>query len=596
MPIDRRSLLIAGLQTAVTSPAIAQRAFTGQPSAFSKVPPTGATFGLNVASADTQADSSASTLVPDTASGRAPLVRSVEKWNETQLLFLQSYGPVQYAVSSPMAVDPPRGGKKLLTDHDYYELDCKLLGTASALSPLDDGKAEARFLYNHVDVLLNQASDILDRALSEYLAFADYSAKAASLGLEVKNFFDNDIIHNNEIAAGIYTIPYEMSLAEEKALSEKADAAKKYKDRLAVSWALQYDEESLNKSLLASQIISQMPYLVTRTSPPLGGYVSVTVGSASGVAPDLIAQAVKDSVGRSLALDRTTQINQTDLALGIVNETNARLVGATAKRKWDFADIDFQKSRTQQARNNAEQKVKLAVTPGGAFNYAEQAKASRDRFVRDLHDGIVRLKACEYGLKVIFDYDNPAPASLLARDEGVHLIQLLNDFVAWTRESVRYVAAFNLTDQGYTLTVSIKQLIGASAWADGLKSGQWTFLFGDNLVPDQYAVRLTGINMFVRPSSGTWTGNLLVPAKSYYNRAAGKPQVIDQDKVPKVRLGRIGSRQSERYQEIYGTMLLRNLSPMGIWNVNISSESTYGEPLSAIEDIEVDFDLMIHAG
>ena len=604
--MNRRSLLLAGLQTAVLTPSFAQQKEESRPQtaalsadsnhrvAFDSLRRSRTNFAANVV-----ADNPPVAPPPEIAAGRAPLIGGNadinETWNDTQMLFLKNYGPTQYAVVSPIAIDPPRAPDHKWTSEEYYNLDCKLLGTSSLLALHDAEHSIQQFLYNHVDVLLNQSSEILDRALSEYMSFADYSAKAASLALEVNNFFANDRIHKDEISAGIYTVPYELSLAEEQALAAKLKYAKDYADELWSDWALRIP---VDDALTGSQILATLPYCQIRTTP-LGNYVPITVSTKTGNVTDnalnLAMRGVRDTVGRNLLIEENKTNADVGLARGVQDETAARLTGATAKREWDYADIDFQRRRTEEARKNAQEKVRLSVTPGGAFNYSDQAKASRDRFVRDLYDAMGRLKACKDGLKVIFGYDTPFPKSLSARNNDVFLVDILNDCIKWTRDSVRYLSAFGLLDQGYTLGISVKQLLGLQAWQEGLASGEWTFLMGDNLVPKQSVVRLTGVNIFVRPSAGMWTGSLQAPSESYYMRLSGEKEIVDQSNVPPVLFGRIGSRNVERYREIYGTMLLRNIAPMGKWAIKISPLSTYGEQISSIEDIEIDFDLMIQA-
>jgi hypothetical protein len=167
----------------------------------------------------------------------------------------------------------------------------------------------------------------------------------------------------------------------------------------------------------------------------------------------------------------------------------ATLQGATAKRKWDQADIDFKRRRTQAARDIADQKVSLAITEGGAFNYAEQVNFARN----------------------------------------------------------------------------------------------------------QYCVRIRGVNMFTRGPAGIWKATLSVPDRSFYSAKDGTEQPVDQHDIALLRLGKVGPRSSERYQEIYGTTSLRNIAPFGNWRVTVDDRSTHSETRDSIQDIEIDFELLVRS-
>jgi hypothetical protein len=75
---------------------------------------------------------------------------------------------------------------------------------------------------------LNQASDLLERASQARDQIKEKSAKAAALALEIADFFENDAIHQDEIDAGIYTTPYEVSLADENSTLERESGADQF--------------------------------------------------------------------------------------------------------------------------------------------------------------------------------------------------------------------------------------------------------------------------------------------------------------------------------------------------------------------------------
>src|SRR5262249_32354933 len=66
----------------------------------------------------------------------------------------------------------------------------------------------------HVEPLLDQASDLLDRGIKERSQWAELSAKALDAVLELYEFIELDRIHRNEEKEGLYDIPWLQSAAE----------------------------------------------------------------------------------------------------------------------------------------------------------------------------------------------------------------------------------------------------------------------------------------------------------------------------------------------------------------------------------------------
>ena len=99
--------------------------------------------------------------------------------------------------------------------------DPKQLGTADLLKAGDNESYNSFYLYNHADILLHQISEFAQRILDEQTRFTDLCAKAASMAPDIDKYISNDTIHEREIAAGIYTTPFEISDKELDAAQSK---------------------------------------------------------------------------------------------------------------------------------------------------------------------------------------------------------------------------------------------------------------------------------------------------------------------------------------------------------------------------------------
>jgi hypothetical protein len=113
---------------------------------------------------------------------------------------------------------------------------------------------------------------------------------------------------------------------------------------------------------------------------------------------------------------------------------------------------------------------------------------------------------------------------------------------------------------------------------------KWKFMVDEQLFPHQRHVRLRGLNAFVvyRPEASPYFGGenynfsgfvIQAPnAKSFYQLSdkADTKVIVDQLAIPPIRIGRILTRTAVPYQEIYGANVLRNVSPMGEWTIELA--------------------------
>jgi hypothetical protein len=65
---------------------------------------------------------------------------------------------------------------------------------------------QAVFRYQQVESLLDQTADLLERALQDRATYSYKAAQALLLRLELEQFFQMDLVHQQEVAAGVYEL------------------------------------------------------------------------------------------------------------------------------------------------------------------------------------------------------------------------------------------------------------------------------------------------------------------------------------------------------------------------------------------------------
>jgi hypothetical protein len=86
------------------------------------------------------------------------------------------------------------------------------------------------YKWMYVEPLLNQAANLLDRCLMTRNERDELAIQKFSLERDLEEFFGSYAIYNDEIDAGLYTVPYERALYEALAENEEqtyVDAARK---------------------------------------------------------------------------------------------------------------------------------------------------------------------------------------------------------------------------------------------------------------------------------------------------------------------------------------------------------------------------------
>lgn len=484
------------------------------------------------------------------------------------------------------------------------EINYLTTGLNNRILEMDEGfvfegiECDQLFLASHVETLLNQAADLLDRCLRDRLEWQDRAAKAATLSLEIQEFRRFDKIHEREIQAGIYVVPAKQSAADMKAQYELGIGAQNAANLVAALVSSQYTWSAINQHVIYAQLEAWLAHLANYEQPYVGNALVQTFHGVSKTAPDHMIDAAFDAAKLQVlhqyyGLRSERVLHNADVAV-----SKERQTGLAARAQWDSNDVGFKLERTTVARQLVDLKVRLATEPGGALNYAEQMEVIKQRFTRDFRDAMARLRAASEGLRTIYGYDDPLPAEIVTALAGGQVNRRYFDLaLKWVRDAIACMIRLSQLDQNYSLAISIRELVGESGWKAGLASGTWTVNVPETLCRNQFCVRLRGLSAFVRDHNlkGAWRLEVKLPEESFFRHSDGTTDKVQQRDLPPSRLGRVVSTKSFREPEMTGLTAWRNAAPFGSWQVAINEHSTAREKRKVLHDVILELQLTVRS-
>jgi hypothetical protein len=227
--------------------------------------------------------------------------------------------------------------------------------------------------------------------------------------------------------------------------------------------------------------------------------------------------------------------------------------------------IATRRSRAQALRQAYALRVLSYAQGNGPHNYPARLDVLKKRFLLDFASASTRFPALYQGVKEIYGYDQ---ATLIDKSSS-----LFDDALIWLRNIAEFLVSFGVTDQGYTLPVSIRSIVGSAAWKNAFEkgTGQIAFSISEDLFPQQRYVRLRGISVYAVCSDpgALFSVALQAPATSYI-RHKDATQVPLKQEAPLTRIGRVQSRNSFRDADIVGAVTLNNVSPFGQWSLGVT--------------------------
>jgi hypothetical protein len=289
---------------------------------------------------------------------------------------------------------------------------------------------------------------------------------------------------------------------------------------------------------------------------------------------------------------------------------------------WETKDLVFKERGIALSEASFIARKKL-MEEGQPFDLPGQDKPVLERLKRDYEDAHDRLMIAAEGLQLIFGFpktfpNNPQWCGVGASLDSDNLYGPIDSAILWVREAIRWLTAFSQLDQETTHTFSVKQLVTERVWKDAIKAAgasvtipvaipqamfdRWTY------------VRFRGLAGFVigpEIEEGPWWMEVKLPESAITRQIVDEGEVpesqrqpkrvvdrkLKQANLPSAYLGRVEGRDSPRAPELAGAISLMNASPIGEIRKDGRIENwtvTLGQPLGgratwkALDDIELE--------
>lgn len=372
---------------------------------------------------------------------------------------------------------------------------------------------EAKFRAWHVEALLNQASDLLDRCMSERRELQALAARRAENSLKLATMISEANFLKSRFDNGWYAVSLDSYMKSQVDLS---------------NWQTTLDQARVEA------------YRLQNEAP--GPTYS------------------KNVVERS--------------AMAAWQKANIEIIERNNRAAADKSDLIVLKKSIDSATMNAEAATAAHAAPDGPLYFDEQIQSLQGRIIDDFKDAYERLKVASFGLDLFYGYAEPLPTSADVKAVGVDELSLLDTVSLWARAAIRWMVATLQYEQVFSLPISIRAMVPSDVWKatlDTLKSNgkaKFSFRLDVSSLPGYRYVRFRGVSGFSPGSPDVWSANLWLPrtAVSVQKRRGEEERTrddVDQTQLPSCVLGRIVAREFPREPELAGVNSLRNASPFG---------------------------------
>ena len=438
------------------------------------------------------------------------------------------------------------------------------------------------FYKNHVEVLIDQASNLLERGIKTRSEWDDLNIKSFYAEWELNKFLDLDKVHKRETSSGYYNQQVNDKIAE-------LNIEKLQKEKLLNSNNIfkEYFKNVLNEQSREHVIASRgrLAYMENNTSIDKN-----------------------DIQNESIVLEQAQQATQyiNSILQGETLETskeqsNLRYTNILSKKNWELVNRLFRIQRTEIERKYEYQKLRSHLAEDGVLNYSKRFKPLKKMFENDFNEAYYRLQLVEKGIKEIFGYTVPLPKFEERTD-------FFDNCFVWCREAINWLISFTRFDQSFVIPISLKSKIikEKKSWEECLNKGSLTFIIDQQDFDNDFHVRVKGLSIFINAYPGskkeknksenyleTYNGiiraQIKPPEESFYVHNSSHTEGNIIQKLPVLKLNRISTRGFIRQPEISGTSIYENISPFGEWKIDfpqIKNESL--NKLILINDFTMD--------
>ena len=211
-----------------------------------------------------------------------------------------------------------------------------------------------------------------------------------------------------------------------------------------------------------------------------------------------------------------------------------------------------------------------AMKENGPLDFSKQSIDLARLIERDRNDAFDRLRCASSGLMHIYGdayirwlEKNEFKGDEALPEEAGDPIEIIN----WTRNAIAFLSEFEQRDQGFTICVSLRDVLGDGKWGDWKTGGyrEISFALDPSVFSEYRYVRLRGISAVVvsdRQEYYPWRVIIKPPRRQRAQTSGGlADKFVDLPLNSQVSLGRVDTQNSYRMPDVSGMMSLYNLCP-----------------------------------
>jgi hypothetical protein len=395
------------------------------------------------------------------------------------------------------------------------------------------------FRHWHVEPLLNQAADLIDRCKDELKLYNSLWISEEQLKMEI-----------DELEAEI----------------------KLEKERLQL-----YERDLLMAKERNSFYTNSIPNFEKMQKEAQNGYDKEEEGDHKGS-------------GWAKAGQNKAEVKQRRYQHDLDSRLNVKQVA------WAESDRKYFEGKLAQKEKLLARKKEL-TDDFNALGFLMQKKLAFQRLEIYYKDTADRAFAASEGLIKIYNYDSP-----LEINSDINYNEAVNYLAKWISKGIAWLVAYGQLDQSFTKSFSLLGVVSSEDRNRFRTSTQSCLLTGkiaNDLFNGHENVRLRGISATIIGKAGAipWTLEVKFPVKAFYARAQ-QNFLVDQSALPSCFLGRVENRIAARAPEICGQISLINASPLGdytapgvYWSFKIDRPASGDEKFADIKDILIELNL-----
>lgn len=238
----------------------------------------------------------------------------------------------------------------------------------------------------------------------------------------------------------------------------------------------------------------------------------------------------------------------------------------------DEIDINALRESICKTIENSDAAVNAHACPDGPLCFDAQIESLQERILDDFKDAYDRLSVASVGLELFYGYLDPLPITTHAKGRGTNSLSLLDQASRWARAAVRWMVATLQYEQVFSLQVSVRASVSQGDWDAAMiaiknnGSAKFSIWIDPARAFAHRYVRFRGVAGFCTGSSDMWSARVSFPRRAVSVQYSGRGESrleIDQSELPSCVLGRILSRDHPREPELGGVNSLRNASLFG---------------------------------